>query len=158
MTTVQIPPSGVPARFTFEIPAPGDLTTIGGVRVYFTFGLARPEVFVPRLKIGEEVFDLTDSAMGPLSITRICQLTKPVAAPVQAEISVNEGGSLVPNNTVTVYAWGAQTESGTGALNPDEGGQPSVMTETIEVGTVDVLQWEEWNRITGANQGEEGGS
>lgn len=158
MTTIQIPPSGVPARFAFEIPGPGDLTTIGGVRVYFTFGLARPDVFVPRLRINGQDYDLSDSATGSLSLTRICQFLEPVDAPAQAEISVNEGGSLLPNNTVTVYAWGAQTESGTGALNPDEGGQPSVMTETIEVGTVDVLQWEEWNRITGANQGEEGGS
>lgn len=156
MATIQIPPSGVPARFPIEIPAPEGLTTLGGVRVYCTFSLERPGVFVPRLSVEGAPYDLMDSAMGPLSITRISQFPQPVAAPASAEISINEGGSLLPGNTVTVYAWGAQTESGTGALNPDEGGVPSVMTETIEVGTVEVLTWEDWNRLTGANQGEGG--
>lgn len=158
MTVIQIPPSGAPARFDFEIPAPDGLPTIGGVRVYFTFATERPAVFVPRLVVGGEVYDLMDSALGPLSITRISQFTQAVPAPVEAEISVNEGGSLTPGNTVTVYAWGAQTETGTGALNPDEGGESSVMTETIELGTVEVLTWEDWNRLTGANQGEPTGS
>jgi hypothetical protein len=156
--TIQIPPSGVPAYFSLEIPKPGDLETLGGVRVYCTFALDRPGLFVPRLSVGGDPYDLMDSAMGPLSITRIAQFPQPVAAPASAQISVNEGGSLTPGNTVTVYAWGAQTESGAGALNPDEGGEQSVMTETIQVGTVEVLTWEEWNRITGANQGEPSGS
>src|SRR5690606_20688714 len=60
---------------------------------------------------------------------------------------------LQAGSTVTIYAWGAQTESGTGALNPDEGGEPSIMTDTIEVGTVQVVTSQEWNRMTGANDG-----
>lgn len=154
MMTIQIPPSGIPARFPLTIPAPGDLETLGGVRVYFLFNLARPDVFLPRLILDGVSRDLMDSALGPTSITRITQLPYSVPAPAEAEISVNEGGSLQPGNTVTIYAWGAQTLSGVGALNPDEGGEPSTMTDTIEVGTVEVVTWQEWNRMTGANQGE----
>lgn len=156
MASVQIPPSGVPATFTFEIPAPEGMSTLGGVRALFTFAVARPNVFVPRLRLNGIEYGMVDSAMGSSSLTRISQFQAPMAAPASAEISVNEGGSLQPGNTVTVYAWGAQTESGTGALNPDEGGEPSTMTETITVGTVEVITWEEWNRLTGANEGQEG--
>ncbi|AXH66226.1 hypothetical protein SEA_SATIS_65 [Streptomyces phage Satis] len=154
MLTIQIPPSGIPARFPLTIPSPGDLGTLGGVRVYFLFNLARPDIFVPKLSIDGIPYALMDSALGPTSITRIAQFSSSIPAPVDAEISVNEGGSLQPGNTVTVYAWGAQTLSGVGALNPDEGGEPSTMTDTIEVGTVEVVTWQEWNRMTGANQGE----
>lgn len=156
MTTVQIPPSGVPATFPFTVPAPEGMSTLGGIRVLFTFAVARPDVFVPRLTGSGGEYALMDSAMGAKSLTRIAQFAHSVAAPVDVEVDVNNGGSLEPGNTVTVYAWGAQTESGTGALNPDEGGEPSTLTDTIEVGTVEVLTWEDWNRLTGANQGETG--
>jgi hypothetical protein len=156
MMTVKIPPSGIPARFPLEIPRPGDFTTLGGVRVYFIFTQGRPDVFVPQLLIDGEQQTLMDSALGPVSITRIAQFTEPIPAPVPAQISVNTGGSLQPGNNVTIYAWGAQTASGRGALNPDEGGEPSTLTETIEVGIAEVVTWQEWNRMTGGNQGEEG--
>ncbi len=156
MTTVQIPPSGVPAVFPFSVPAPEGMSTLGGIRVVFTFAVARPDVFVPRLTVGGTEYALMDAAMGQTSLTRIVQFAQSIAAPADVQVAVNDGGSLEPGNTVTVYAWGAQTESGTGALNPDEGGEPSTMTDTIEVGTVEVLTWEDWNRLTGANQGEGG--
>lgn len=156
MTTIQIPPSGVPASFDFEVPAPEGMSTLGGIRMHCVFALGRPDVFALRLRVdGEEQFTM-DSAMGAKSITRITQFEQSRQAPVQAQLSINEGGSLQEGNNVTVYAWGAQTESGVGALNPDEGGVPSSMTETIELGTVEVLSWLDWNRLTGANQGEEG--
>lgn len=160
MTSLQIPPSGVPAEFTFEVPAPDGLTTLGGVRLHFTFAVGRPAsgLFFPRLLLGGERHTLSDSAMGARSITEICQLPEALQAPLQVRVTVNEDGSLEPGNTVTVYAWGAQTENGEGALNPDEGGNPSLLTATIEVGQIRVLTWEEWNRVTGANQGEETGS
>lgn len=161
MTTTQVPPDGVPAEFRFEIPAPEGLTTIGGVRVYFVFDSQRPDFgdFFPRLYLNDgEPCALSDSGMGPKSITRVCHIPEALTAPVQARLTLNEEGALAPGNGVTIYAWGAQTESGDGALNPDEGDQPSIMTPTIEVGQVEVLTWQEWNRITGANQGEEVGS
>jgi hypothetical protein len=156
VTTIQIPPDGVVAKLPFEIPAPGDLTTLGGVRVYFTFNLEQPSAFYPKLLVGGENKSLSQSASGPLSRTYIAQFPEALSAPQQAEIWINDGGTLQPGNDVTVYAWGAQTESGTGALNPDEGGEPSITTATIEVGNAEVITWQEWNRLTGANQGEEG--
>lgn len=156
MTVIQIPPSGIPANFDFEIPAPEGMSTLGGVRMHCVFALARPDVFALRLRIDGVEQSTMDSAMGPKSITRITQFQQSKNAPVQARLSINEGGSLQQGNSVTVYAWGAQTESGVGALNPDEGGNPSSMTDTIELGTVEVIPWQEWNRLTGANQGEEG--
>lgn len=156
MTDMQIPPDGVIAKLPFEVPQPGDFPTIGGVRVYFTFGQDNPSPFQPRLLLGGVNYTLTESATGPMSRTFIAQLPAPLDAPQQAEVWVNEGISLDPGCTITAYAWGAQTESGTGALNPDEGGEPSTMTETIELGTVTVLTWPEWNRLTGANEGLEG--
>lgn len=156
MTTIQIPPSGVPANFDFEVPAPEGMSTLGGIRIHCVFALARPDVFALRLRVDDEEQFTTDSAMGAKSITCITQFEPSRTAPLQARLSVNEGDSLQPGNNVTVYAWGAQTESGTGALNPDEGGEPSLMTDTIELGTVEVITWEEWNRLTGANEGLEG--
>lgn len=156
MTDLQIPPDGVIAKFPFEIPQPGDFPTIGGVRVYFTFGQDNPSPFQPRLLLDGVNYTISESATGPMSRTFIAQFPEPVDAPQQAEIWVNDGITLEPGCTVTAYAWGAQTESGTGALNPDEGGEPSTMTETIELGTVTVLSWPEWNRLTGANEGLEG--
>lgn len=158
MTTIQIPPDGVTAKLPFEVPAPGDLTTLGGIRVYLTFGLEQPSTFYPKLLVGGENRTLSESASGPLSRTYIAQFPEALDAPQQAEIWINEGTTLDPGNDVTVYAWGAQTASGTGALNPDEGGEPSVTTDTITVGTVQVITWQEWNRLTGANQGGGGGS
>ncbi|MCP9209711.1 hypothetical protein [Streptomyces cucumeris] len=154
MTTTQIPPDGTAAEFIFEVPAPGDLTTLGGIRLYFTFGLERPTPgnFSPNLYVDGDKLNLSDRAMGPLSITNISQFQEPLDAPAQAKVTVNEAGTLSPGNTVTIYAWGAQTESGSGALNPDEGGEPSVMTDTIEVGTVEVLTWQQWNQLTGGSQ------
>lgn len=153
MITIQIPPSGVAATFPVEIPRPGNLETLGGVRVYCMFALARPDLFTPGLTIGGVERNLPVSATGPSALTFVAHLQEPVDAPAQVEISINEANSLEPGNTVTIYAWGAQTESGQGALNPDEGGQPSTMTETIEVGVVEVVTWQEWNRMTGGNQG-----
>lgn len=156
MVTVQIPPDGVPANFPLEIPGPGDFTTIGGIKIYFLFDIPRPSVFAPVLVIGETEQTLSDHAMGATSITQVLQLQESLPAPVQAELSINRTESLPPGTTISVYAWGAQTASGTGALNPDEGGQPSTMTETIEVGTVEVVTWQEWNLMTGADQGGNG--
>jgi hypothetical protein len=158
MNTVQIAPDGVPAEFAFEIPAPADLSSLGGVRLYFTFDLAKPSPFEPHLYLDDVQYPLMVSASGPLSMTFACQLPGAVATPAQARLVVNESGHLDPGNTVTAYAWGAQTHSGTGALNPDEGGEPSVMTDTIEVGQVQVLSWLEWKRLTGENQGQPIGS
>lgn len=157
MTTVQIPPEGVAAEFDFEVPAPPGMGSISGVKLYFTFGLEHPDLgtFVPRLFLNGEQRDLSDSGTEPLSVTRIAQLLEAVDAPVQARVVVNSEGSLKPGNLVTVYAWGAQTESGEGALNPDTSGEPSTLTDIIEVGQAKVVSWQEWNRITGANQGEE---
>lgn len=152
----QIPPDGTAASFEFEIPAPEDLTTIGGVRLYFAFGLQRPDPgrFFPRLYLDGENVSLAEAATGPLSYTRIAQLPAALAAPVLARVTVNEDGSLEAGNSLVIYAWGAQTASGNGALSPDEGDQPSTMTPTIEVGEIDVLTWQEWNRLTGGNIGE----
>jgi hypothetical protein len=160
MNVIQIPPSGVPAHFPIEVPAPEGMTTLGGIRVYFLFQNVRPDVFVPKLYEGDSSgaeLPMMDSASGQKSLTRISQFQEARPAPMQVVVSVNEGGSLEPGNTVTIYAWGAQTESGTGALNPDEGGEPSVMTDTIEVGQVEILTWPEWNRLTGENQKSPGG-
>lgn len=158
MTTIQIPPSGVPAHFPVNIPAPEGMDTLSGIRMLFTFAQARPDVFVPRLRKGSgEEISTSDGAVGPKSVTRIAQF--PAApAPLAVVLSVNEGGSLEPGNNVTVYTWGAQTQSGEGALNPDEGGEPSTTTDTIEVGTVEVLTWTEWNRLTDESQQEPTGS
>lgn len=158
MTNVQIPPDGVTAKLSFGIPGPGDFPTIGGVRVHFVFEQANPPVFYPRLLIGNVNYNLSQSAGGPASKTFTAQFPVPLDAPQQAEIWVNEGITLQPGSTITGYAWGAQTESGTGALNPDEGGEPSTMTDIIELGTIEVITWPEWNRITGANEGLEPGS
>lgn len=158
MNTVQIAPDGVPGELFFEIPAPADLPSLGGVRLYFTFDLARPNPFEPQLYLDEVQYPLMVSAGGALSMTFTCQLPRAAAAPAQARLVVNEGGHLDPGNTVTAYAWGAQTRSGTGVLNPDEGGEPSTLTDTIEVGQVQVLTWPEWKRLTGENQGQQLGS
>lgn len=158
MTDLQIPSDGVTARMSFEMPAPGDLPTIGGVRVYLVFGQYNPSVLYPRLMVGGASYDLSQSAGGPMSKTFVAQFPVSLDAPQQAELLINEGVTLQAGTTITAYAWGAQTESGTGALNPDEGGEPSTITETIELGTVTVLPWLEWNRLTGANEGLEGGS
>lgn len=151
MATIQIPPSGQVAEFGFNIPAPPAMVNIGGVRLYFTFAVARPENgnFAPLLLLDfdDEPVPLSDSAVGLSSVTKICQLDPAIFAPITARLRVNETGELEPGNTVTIYAWGAQTPSGTGALNPDEGGEPSMMTDTIEVGTVEIVTWEEWYRI-----------
>jgi len=156
MTDVQIPPDGVIAKLPFEVPQPGDFPTIGGVRVYFVFGQDNPSPFYPKLLIGGQSVAFSESASGPMSRTFVAQFQEALNAPQQAEVWVNDGITLQPGCTITAYAWGAQTEYGTGALNPDEGGQPSTMTETIELGTVTVLTWPEWNRLTGANEGLEG--
>jgi len=153
---MQIPPSGVTAKLPFEIPPPGDLPTIGGVRIYLTFSQDNPSVLYPALRINDENWTLSQSGGGPMSKTYISQFPESLPAPQQAELWLNEGITLQPGCTVTAYAWGAQTESGTGALNPDEGGQPSLMTDTIELGMVEVITWQEWNRLTGANEGAEG--
>lgn len=151
MATIQIPPSGHPAEFGFDIPAPPAMLNIGGVRLHFTFAIGRPENgdFSPALflDVNEEPVPLSDSAVGPSSVTKICQLNPSLFAPVTARLAINGTGELEPGNTVTIYAWGAQTASGTGALNPDEGGEPSETTDTIEVGTVEILTWEEWYRL-----------
>lgn len=153
---MQIPTDGVIAKLPFEIPSPGGLSTIGGVRIYLTFSQDNPSVLYPRLVIGGENYTISQSAGGPMSKTYVAQLPEPLSAPQQAELWLNEGTALQPGCVITAYAWGAQTESGTGALNPDEGGEPSLMTDTIELGTVEVITWQEWNRITGANEGLEG--
>lgn len=158
MITKQIPPDGVAAEFGFEIPAPEGLDTIGGVRLYFTFDRGLPAIFTPQLFVGGVRRELSGAGSGPSSLTFIAQLPTALPAPAQGGLIVNGSTHLEPGNGVTVYAWGAQTESGTGALNPDEGGEPSVMTTTIEVGRIEVLTWPEWNRLTGANQGEPTGS
>lgn len=153
---MQIPPDGVIAKLPFEVPSPGDLPTIGALRVYLTFGQDNPSVLYPKLLMGGESYTISQSAGGPMSKTYVAQFPEPLDAPQQAELWLNEGVTLQPGCLITAYAWGAQTESGTGALNPDEGGEPSVMTDTIELGTVEVITWQEWNRITGANEGLEG--
>lgn len=156
MSDLQIPPSGVIAKLPFEISQPGDLPTIGGVRVYFTFGQDNPSPFYPKLLIDGVNHTLAESASGPMSRTFVSQFPESLDAPQQAEIWLNDGITLEPGCTITGYAWGAQTESGVGALNPDEGGESSTMTDTIELGTVTVLPWLDWNRLTGANEGLEG--
>jgi len=153
VTTVTIPTDGVPASFTFEVPAPGDLTTLGGIRLYFVFSGQVPNPFVPGLTLEGTPYDASQTASGPTSRTFAAQFPEALSAPQEAVLTVNEGSVLQAGSTVTIYAWGAQTESGTGALNPDEGGEPSIMTDTIEVGTVQVVTWQEWNRMTGANEG-----
>lgn len=155
---MQIPPDGVIAKLPFEIPQPGDLPTIGGVRVHFVFTQSNPSIFYPRLLIDGESYNLSQSAGGAMSKTFVAQFPTSLDAPQQAEVWVNEGITLQPGSTLTAYAWGAQTESGVGALNPDEGGEPSTTTDTIDLGTIEVITWPEWNRITGANEGLEGGS
>lgn len=149
MPTIQIPPSGYPAPFGFNISAPPAMYTIGGVRLHFTFAAGRPEngSFAPTFALDGVPIPLTDSAVGPSSVTKICQLNPALFAPVTAQLVINQAGELAPGNTVTIYAWGAQTLSGSGALNPDEGGEQSFMTDTIEVGTIEILTWEEWYRI-----------
>lgn len=149
METIQIAPDGVPAEFVFEIPPPSVLTSLGGVRLYFTFNLAAPDPFEPLLYLGGQQQEVTPSSGGPLSMAFDCHLPAAVPAPVQAKVVVNSTGHLEPGSTVTVYAWGAQTRSGEGALNPDGDGEPTVMTNTIEVGEVQVVTWQEWRRISG---------
>jgi hypothetical protein len=156
MATVQIPPSGVPAEFSFQVPAPSGMDTLGGVRLYFLFATVRPNPFFAALLVNGEPTDMMDSSVGSLSIDRIAQFADALDAPISITLKVNDGSTLDPGNNVSVYAWGAQTETGTGALNPDEGGNPSSLTETIEVGSVEIVSWQVWNRMTGANQGEEG--
>jgi hypothetical protein len=154
MTTVQIPPDGASATFDFDVPAPDGMDTLGGIRLYFTFAQKRPEgPFSVSLEIDGVQRDLVQTATGVSSLIYISQFHETTPAPLRATLTVNRWGHLDPGNTVTVYAWGAQTESGTGALNPDEGGESSSMTATINVGTVEVLSWLEWNRLTGANEG-----
>lgn len=153
-TIVRIPPDGVPAEFEFEVPAPGELTTLGGVKLYFSFEQDRPSFgdFFPRLYLDGERATLSDSAMGPLSYTKVCRFDESVPAPAQMKVTLNEEGALKVGNTVHIYAWGAQTESGTGALNPDEGDQPSILTDTIEVGVIEVMTWQEWRRLNDGNR------
>lgn len=154
MTTVTIPPEGTPAEFTFDVPAPESMNSLGGIRLYFVFGQARPDSsFSVSLDVDGVRRDLTQSGVGPTSVTYVSQFHEVVPAPIRARVIVNQWSHLDPGNTVTLYAWGAQTESGTGVLNPDDGGEHSSMTATIEVGQIEVLDWLDWNRLTGANQG-----
>lgn len=156
---VQIPPEGVPALLDFGIPAPEGMGTLGGVRLYFTFSQGRPSGLFPvGLELDGSPCVLMEAGVGPGSLTFVSQLPQGVPVPAQARVTVNEGGHLEPGTMVNVYAWGAQTASGSGALNPDEGGESSILTGTIEVGRIEVLSWQEWNRVTGANQGEGSGS
>jgi hypothetical protein len=158
VSTVQIPPEGVPAEFAFEVPAPDGMSTLGGIRLHCTFSQGRPEDFFSLyLDLNGERCSLVRSGEGATTLTYVSQFHEAVAAPLHAAVTVNQWSHLDPGNTVTLYAWGAQTESGLGALNPDEGGEPSSMTATIDVGTVEVLEWADWNRLTGANQGEQAG-
>lgn len=152
MTTVQIPPESVPAEFSFDIPAPDGMTTLGGVRLYFIFAVERPESFFPYLHINGERKALSESGVGQTSYEMIAQFPESIPAPARAKVTVNGEGHLDPGNTVTIYAWGAQTASGEGALNPDEGGEPSSRTTAIDVGQVEVLTWPEWYRLMGQNQ------
>ncbi len=153
MTTIQIPPSGLAAEFTFGVPAPDGMTTLGGLRLYFTFAIARPPLFSVELALDGVAMDTAVSGSGPVSLVQIAQFQTALTAPAQAVLRLNGTSTLDPGNTVTAYAWGAQTASGSGALNPDEGGQPSTLTAVIEVGSMEVLGWPEWNRLTGADQG-----
>lgn len=156
MTTVQIPPNGVAADFPFSVPAPDGMSTLGGIRLMFSFTSGAPDLntFSTLLDVGGEDRGLWDTASGATSVTRATTFHPALAAPADMTVHVNTSGTLQPGDSITVYAWGAQTESGTGVLNPDEGGEPTSFSETIEVGTVEVLDWTEWNRLTGANQGE----
>lgn len=158
MTTVQIPPNGVTADLPFDAPAPEGMSTIGGVKLMFAFTSGAPDLntFSSLLDVGNTDHALWDVASGATSVTRATTFSQPLTAPVGMTVHVNSSGTLQPGDALTVYAWGAQTESGTGVLNPDDGGQPTSLSETVEVGSVQVLDWPEWNRLTGANQGEAG--
>lgn len=156
MTTVQIPPSGVTADFTFDIPAPDGMSSIGGVKVMFNFtsGAPDPAIFSAALEVAGAAYGMWDAASGATSVTRATTFGQGIAAPASSALHVNDSGTLQPGDAITVYAWGAQTESGNGVLNPDDGGEPTSLSPTVEVGSVEVLDWTEWNRLTGANQGE----
>ena len=157
MTDLQIPPEGVPAEFTFNVPAPAGMTTVGGIKVRLTFVQGRPQgFFSAALYVDGEPVSPMDGGAGPDSAVHLCQIQDgAVAAPARVRVVLNDGSHLDPGNTVTVTAWGAQTEKGVGALNPDPGNNPTVLTGPLQVGTVEVLDWPEWNRLTGANQGQE---
>jgi hypothetical protein len=158
MTTIQIPPSGTPADFPFDIPAPDGMSTLGGVKLMFSFTSGAPDLatFGTVLEVAGTEYGMWDTASGPTTVTRATTFSQGLAAPASSVIHVNSSGALQPGDSITIYAWGAQTESGKGVLNPDDGGEPTSLSATVEVGTVQVLDWTEWNRITGANQGEAG--
>lgn len=156
MLNIDIPPDGTAAEFPLELPRVGDFETVGGVKIYFVFDRSYPNPFRPSVVIGETRHFLSDYAMGPVSLTKTLQFPQSLPAPVQMVLTVNARDTLPVNSTITIYAWSAQTESGQGALNPDEGDNPSILSDTVEVGTVTVISWQEWNRRTGADQG--GGS
>lgn len=153
ISPVIIPPDGVPAVLPVELPQPGDFDTIGGVKLRFDFGGPRPALFSPGLKISGVSKPVSDKAVGPNSATFISQFSVSVAAPAQGEVIVNESQALAPGTTMTVYAWSAQTPSGEGALNTDGGGEPTTLSSAVEVGSVEVVTWQEWNQRTDADQG-----
>lgn len=148
---IRIPPSGVAAELTADIPSPPGMDTLGGVRLVFSFDYLRPEDFTPRLRVGETEVPLEEVAVDPSSLTWAARFEEPMPGPVQVVVSVNDGPGLIePVSVVSVYAWGAQTADGAGVLDPAAGeSNPTYLTDLVEVGQVRVVTWGQWDEITG---------
>lgn len=147
MPTVQIPPNGVPATFTVEVPPPDGLDSVAGVRIESSWSGGRSVYFTPRLDVGGERQSVYGAGTTPTGRAWIAIFpSQPVPATVQLTVTFT-GASPEPGSTVTLTVQGAQTQTGEPPLNPDAGGAETFYGPVVEAGTVEILSWEEWNDL-----------
>lgn len=145
MNVQQVPPSGVPAVFTVEVPAPEGMDTVAGVRLRCV-GTANATGLRPVVKVdGDRGYILSRNTVPGGRTWDVIFPAHP--APASVEITCDFHLEQPENSSLTLTAQGAQTETGAVPMNPDAGGDPTFFGGSVEVGRIEILSWLEWRRL-----------
>jgi hypothetical protein len=145
----EIPPDGVSAEFSVDIPIPSGLEYINGIQIRFAFETDIPAQFFPVATLDGEDIPLDEYARDVLSLTRVGQLPESFSGTVSLSVAINREGHLAPGNSVTIYAWGVQILKNADLPGPATVSNPTTLDDAVEVGIVEVMTWPEWYRLTG---------
>lgn len=143
MATTQVPPSGWTPALTGDVPAPAGASGVAGIRLVLSWSADRVPVSTALTAGGAAFSSMGDPVVaGETQTWSYYGPQQSVPAAVEASVAVT-GAEMVPGTVLTVTAEGVEQFAPEGGLVPS--GDP------VELGTLEVVTWEEWRRLNGGD-------